>query len=126
MAIPVYRHGMLVIGSGAVGLRALRSSRSAAGWMYQASMSLYGGTSACSGSDKQTLHTAGTGRADDFRKTCRCHRWRWLLDHDSAYIEAVGSVNAMAGLQYMGLPLPQDRFGAVLRYFKPTTMKWAG
>ncbi|MFW5829168.1 MAG: oxidoreductase, partial [Planctomycetota bacterium] len=38
------------------------------------------------------------------------------MDADTAYCEAVGSIQAMAGLQYLGLPLPQDRFGAVLRY----------
>ena len=38
------------------------------------------------------------------------------MDQDTAYIEATGSLGAFSGLQYMGLPLPQDRFGAVLRY----------
>ena len=116
MAIPVYRR-MLVIGSGAVGLRAAVESQRRGVDVLVASMSLYGGTSARSGSDKQTLHTAGTGRAgDDFRKLADAIGGGGCMDHDSAYIEAVGSVNAMAGLQYMGLPLPQDRFGAVLRY----------
>ena len=117
MEIPVYRHGMLVIGSGAAGLRAAVESKRRGIDVLVASMSLYGGTSACSGSDKQTLHTAGTGRAgDDFRKLADAIGGGGCMDHDSAYIEAVGSINALAGLQYMGLPLPQDRFGAVLRY----------
>jgi succinate dehydrogenase/fumarate reductase flavoprotein subunit len=38
------------------------------------------------------------------------------MDQDPAYIEAVGSLHTLIGLQYLGLPLPQDRFGAVLRY----------
>ena len=117
MDIPVYRHGMLVIGSGAAGLRAAVESKRRGIDVLMASMSLYGGTSACSAPDKQTLHTAGTGRAgDDFRKLADAIGGGGCMDHDSAYIEAVGSINALAGLQYMGLPLPQDRFGAVLRY----------
>ena len=38
------------------------------------------------------------------------------MDEDTAYIEAVGSVRALASLQFMGLPLPQDRLGGILRY----------
>jgi succinate dehydrogenase / fumarate reductase, flavoprotein subunit len=38
------------------------------------------------------------------------------MDEDTAYAEAVGSVRALASLQFMGLPLPQDRLGGVLRY----------
>ena len=33
-----------------------------------------------------------------------------------AYVEAVGSTRALASLQYLGLPIPQDRLGGVLRY----------
>jgi dTDP-4-dehydrorhamnose reductase len=38
------------------------------------------------------------------------------MDEDTAYVEAVGSTRTMASLQYLGLPLPQDRFGGTLRY----------
>ncbi len=38
------------------------------------------------------------------------------MDEDTAYIEAVGSPRAMATLQYLGLPLPQDAMGGILRY----------
>jgi succinate dehydrogenase/fumarate reductase flavoprotein subunit len=38
------------------------------------------------------------------------------MDEDMAYIEAVGSVRAMASLQFLGLPLPQDSLGGTLRY----------
>ena len=38
------------------------------------------------------------------------------MDEDTAYIEAVGSGRAMASLQYLGLPLPQDAYGGTLRY----------
>ncbi len=38
------------------------------------------------------------------------------MDADAAYVEAVGSPRALASLQFLGLPLPLDRFGGVLRY----------
>ena len=38
------------------------------------------------------------------------------MDEDTAYVEAVGSPRALASLQFMGLPIPQDRLGGVLRY----------
>ena len=38
------------------------------------------------------------------------------MDEDTAYVEAVGSSRAMASLQYLGLPLPQDPLGGTLRY----------
>jgi succinate dehydrogenase/fumarate reductase flavoprotein subunit len=38
------------------------------------------------------------------------------MDEDTAYVEAVGSLRALSSLQYLGLPLPLDRFGAPLRY----------
>jgi succinate dehydrogenase/fumarate reductase flavoprotein subunit len=81
------------------------------------SSGLFAGTSACSGSDKQTIHTAGTAnRGDDFVKLAADIGSGGAMDTDTAYVEAVGSIAAFAGLQYLGLPLPQDRFGAALRY----------
>ena len=38
------------------------------------------------------------------------------MDKDTAYVEAVGSARALASLQFLGLPIPQDRLGGVLRY----------
>ena len=38
------------------------------------------------------------------------------MDEDTAYVEAVGSLGALDSLQFIGLPIPLDRFGAVLRY----------
>ena len=115
--LPVHRCGALVVGSGAAGLRAAVEARRHGEDVLVITMSPFGGTSACSGSDKQTLHTAGTGRrGDDFEKLAHDIGSGGCMDHDTAYIEAVGSVGALAGLQFLGLPLPQDRFGAVLRY----------
>ena len=81
------------------------------------SQSAWGGTSACSGSDKQTLHTANTAdRGDDYKAMARAIRAGGAMDEDTAYVEAVGSSRAMASLQYLGLPLPQDPLGGTLRY----------
>jgi succinate dehydrogenase / fumarate reductase, flavoprotein subunit len=81
------------------------------------SQSAWGGTSACSGSDKQTLHTANTAdQGDNYRAMARAIRSGGAMDEDTAYVEAVGSPRMMASLQYLGLPLPQDRLGGTLRY----------
>jgi succinate dehydrogenase/fumarate reductase flavoprotein subunit len=115
--LPVHRCGVLVVGSGAAGLRAAVEAKRKGLDVLITTMSPFGGTSACSGSDKQTLHTAGTSnRGDDFTKLAGALGAGGCMDGDTAYSEAVGSLGAMAGLQYLGLPLPQDRFGAVLRY----------
>ncbi|MEO1951378.1 FAD-binding protein [Thioclava sp.] len=117
LTLPVYRTGCLVVGSGAAGLRAAVELKRRGGEVIVASQSAWGGTSACSGSDKQTLHTANTAdHGDNFQAMARAIRAGGAMDEDTAYIEAVGSPRMMASLQYLGLPLPQDRFGATLRY----------
>jgi succinate dehydrogenase / fumarate reductase, flavoprotein subunit len=117
LRLPVIRTGVLVVGSGAAGLRAAIEATRAGLSVLVATMSPFGGTSACSGSDKQTLHTAGTSnRGDNFVKLAADIGAGGAMDLDQAYVEAVGSIGAFAGLQYLGLPLPTDRFGAVLRY----------
>ena len=114
---PIYTAEAIVLGSGAAGLRAACEMKRAGVDVIVASQSLYGGTSACSGSDKQTLHTAGTSNnGDNFNKLAQDIGSGGAMDLDTAYIEATGSIGAFSGLQYLGLPLPQDRFGAVLRY----------
>ncbi len=35
------------------------------------------------------------------------------MDHDTAYVEAVGSLHTLGGLQYLGLEFPEDRYGAI-------------
>lgn len=115
--LPILRTGVLIIGSGAAGLRAAVEANRAGLEVTVATMSPFGGTSACSGSDKQTLHTAGTSnKGDNFVKLASDIGAGGAMDLDQAYVEAVGSIGAFAGLQYLGLPLPTDRFGAVLRY----------
>lgn len=115
--IPVYRCNTVVMGSGAAGLRATVELKRRGVDVVVISQSAWGGTSACSGSDKQTLHTANTSdRGDNFKDMARALRAGGAMDADTAYVEAVGSVRAMASLQFLGLPLPQDRFGGTLRY----------
>lgn len=115
--IRVHRCETLILGSGAAGYRAAVELKRRDIDVLIASTGMFSGTSACSGSDKQTLHTAGTSnRGDNFHKLSQDIGSGGAMDQDTAYIEATGSINAFSGLQYMGLPLPQDRFGAVLRY----------
>ena len=115
--LPVHRSEALVLGSGAAGLRAAVEMKRRDVDVVIASQSAFGGTSACSGSDKQTLHTANSaGRGDDFRALADALAAGGAMDEDTAYVEAVGSLRALASLQFMGLPLPQDRLGGVLRY----------
>jgi succinate dehydrogenase / fumarate reductase flavoprotein subunit len=115
--LPVQRSEALVLGSGAAGLRAAVEMKRRNVDVVIASQSAFGGTSACSGSDKQTLHTANSaGQGDDFRALADALAAGGAMDEDTAYVEAVGSVRALASLQFMGLPLPQDRLGGVLRY----------
>lgn len=115
--IPVFQCGSLVIGSGAAGLRAAVEMKRRAVDVTIISQSAWGGTSACSGSDKQTLHTANTkDQGDNFQAMAQSIRAGGAMDEDTAYIEAVGSIRAMASLQYLGLPLPQDHLGGTLRY----------
>ncbi|WP_171241182.1 FAD-binding protein [Ruegeria sp. HKCCA5491] len=115
--IPVHACGGLVIGSGAAGLRAAVEMKRRDVDVTIISQSAWGGTSACSGSDKQTLHTANTkDHGDDFQDMAAAIGAGGAMDEDTAYIEAVGSIRAMASLQYLGLPLPQDALGGTLRY----------
>ena len=115
--LPVRRCDALVLGSGAAGLRAAVELKRRDVDVAIATQSAFGGTSACSGSDKQTLHTAnGADRGDDFRAMADALGAGGAMDEDTAYVEAVGSPRALASLQFMGLPIPQDRLGGVLRY----------
>ncbi|MDW4498875.1 FAD-binding protein [Sulfitobacter sp. D35] len=117
LRLPVYRSGCVVVGSGAAGLRTAVELHRRGGDVSVLSQSAWGGTSACSGSDKQTLHTANTAATgDDLMAMARAIRSGGAMDADTAYIEAVGSPRMMASLQYLGLPLPQDTLGGTLRY----------
>ncbi|MBB2841389.1 UNVERIFIED_ORG: succinate dehydrogenase/fumarate reductase flavoprotein subunit [Rhizobium etli] len=115
--VPIYRAGCVIVGSGAAGLRAAVELKRRGDDVVIVSQSAWGGTSACSGSDKQTLHTANTAdQGDNYRAMARAIRSGGAMDEDTAYVEAVGSSRMMASLQFLGLPLPQDPLGGTLRY----------
>jgi len=115
--IPIYECEALVLGSGAAGMRAVVELHRRGIDVLVASTGLFAGTSACSGSDKQTLYTASTDfKGDNFVKYAQGLCSGGAMDFSTAYIEAVGSIDAIGGLQYMGLPLPHDDQGAILRY----------
>lgn len=117
MQVSVRRFRALIIGSGAAGLRAAVELKRRGVDVAVATQSAFGGTSACSGSDKQTLHTANSAdQGDNFRELADAIGAGGAMDEDTAYVEAVGSVRALASLQYLGLPIPQDAQGGVLRY----------
>jgi succinate dehydrogenase / fumarate reductase flavoprotein subunit len=117
LSIPVYRYGCVVVGSGAAGLRAAVELKRRGNSVAIVSQNAWGGTSACSGSDKQTLHTANTsGHGDNYKAMARAIRAGGAMDEDIAYVEALGSPRMMASLQFLGLPLPQDKLGGTLRY----------
>jgi succinate dehydrogenase/fumarate reductase flavoprotein subunit len=117
VTVPIYTCDALVLGSGAAGMRAVVELKRRGVDVLVASTGLFAGTSACSGSDKQTLYTASTDfKGDNFVTYAEGLCSGGAMDFSTAYIEAVGSIDAIGGLQYMGLPLPHDDQGAILRY----------
>lgn len=115
--VPIYQCEALVLGSGAAGMRAAVEAYRRGIDVLVASTGLFSGTSACSGSDKQTLYTASTDyRGDNFVKYAESLCSGGAMDFSTAYVEAIGSNDAVGGLQFMGLPLPHDDQGAILRY----------
>ena len=117
MKIPIHPSQALVVGSGAAGLRAALELKRRKVDVVVATQAWFWGTSVCSGSDKQTLHTASTSAAgDDFIEMAKALGAGGAMDADTAYVESVGSIEGLMGLKYIGLPLPEDGFGGVLRY----------
>jgi len=117
VAVPIYKCEALVLGSGAAGMRATVELHRRGVDVLVASTGLFAGTSACSGSDKQTLYTASTDyKGDNFLKYAQSLCAGGAMNFSTAYVEAVGSNDAVGGLQFMGLPLPHDDQGAILRY----------
>lgn len=114
---PIYRYQAVVLGTGAAGLRAAIELKRKGIDVVLITKGLYQGTSACSGSDKQTLYTlSSTNKGDNFIKMSHSLSQGGGMDQDIAYVEAVGSIHTQSALQFLGLPLPEDKFGSVLRY----------
>lgn len=113
--LPEYACDALVLGSGAAGWRAAVELKRHGVNVMVATSKAFWGTSACSGSDKQTLHTANTrANGEQFLAMSETLSAGGAMDKDVAYIEAVGSVNTCEVLKYLGLDLPEDEFGATL------------
>jgi len=76
------------------------------------------GTSRCSGSDKQTYYKLGTSPA----AAVAAVEWAATLTrggcchHDTALVEAVGSLREFYHLVDLGVPFPHDAFGAFAGY----------
>ena len=118
---PLWQTDALVVGSGAAGLRAAVELKRRQQNVLIATAGLYMGTSACSGSDKQTLFTAATaGNGDNFTKLAEALASGGAMDHDTAYVEAVGSL--LAGCNIL---VWNCRKIAMARFFviKPTMTK---
>ena len=81
---PLWKTDALVVGSGAAGLRAAVELKRRQQNVLIATAGLYMGTSACSGSDKQTLFTAATaGNGDNFTKLAEALASGGAMDHDT-------------------------------------------
>jgi len=117
VSVPIYTCEALVLGTGAAGMRAVVELHRRGIDVLAASTGLFSGTSACSGSDKQTLYTASTDfKGDNFVNYAKGLCGGGAMNFSTAYVEAIGSIDALGGLQFMGLPLPNDDNGAILRY----------
>jgi succinate dehydrogenase/fumarate reductase flavoprotein subunit len=117
--VPLYSLNTLIIGSGAAALNAaVRLSELGQRDIAIATEEFGGGTSSNSGSDKQTyykLSLAGDvpdsafAMAEDLARGGSMHG-------DIALCEAQNSVEAFFHLVRLGVPFPQDRFGAYVGY----------
>ena len=109
--LPVRRCRALVLGQRRGGLARGGRAEAARDRCHGRHPKRFGGTSACSGSDKQTLHTAmrPTG-ATTFAPGGGARRRR----RDGRRHRLCGSgriARALSSLQYLGLPIPLDRLG---------------
>jgi succinate dehydrogenase/fumarate reductase flavoprotein subunit len=117
--IPVHSLNTLVIGSGAAALNAA-SALHGFGQTDVAIVTerLGGGTSAEAGSDKQTYYKLGlAGDTPDSPLDMARDLWAGGSMHgDIALCEAQGSLRAFFRLVGLGVPFPQDAFGAFVGY----------
>jgi succinate dehydrogenase/fumarate reductase flavoprotein subunit len=118
-AYPVYSLNTLVVGSGAAGLNAAVRLHQFGQTDVAVLTDRFGaGTSANSGSDKQTyykLSLAGD-RPDSAFDMARDLFAGGSMHGDIALVEAQGSPEAFFRLVGLGIPFPYDRFGAYVGY----------
>lgn len=119
LTIPILRFQTVVVGSGAAGLNCADAlHRLGVTDIAVITSKLGGGTSANSGSDKQTYYKMGVfgdvpDSPMDFARTLTaggmCHG-------DIAYIEGLGSLPAFFNLARLGVGFPFNRYGAFVGY----------
>jgi len=91
LSVQEYRYPAVVLGSEAAGLRAAIQLERQGVDVLVVTRKLFRGTSAFSGSDKQTLHTACTKHnGDNFTKMALALGAGGAMEADVAYVEAVG------------------------------------
>jgi len=117
--IPVHSLNTLVIGSGAAGLNAASALRDLGpADVAVVTERLGGGTSANTGSDKQTYYKLSlAGDRPDSPAEMARDLWSGGAMHgDIALCEALGSLRAFFRLVGLGVPFPHDGFGAYVGY----------
>ena len=102
--VPVYRAPAVVLGSGAAGLRAAVELKRRGVDVLIVTRKMFWGTSAFSGSDKQTLHTACTKhRGDDFTRMAQALGSGGAMDGDVAEaVRLVGDGVLLAAVRDAG------------------------
>jgi succinate dehydrogenase/fumarate reductase flavoprotein subunit len=118
-AHPVYSLNTVVVGSGAAGLNAAVRLHELGQTDVAVVTDRFGaGTSANSGSDKQTYYKMSLAgdRPDSAFDTARDLAGGGSMHGDIALAEAQGSPEAFFRLVGLGVPFPHDRFGAYVGY----------
>ncbi len=119
--LPCYHYHTVIVGSGAAGLNAAEHLRELLPGDCQLAIitsALTGGTSYCSGSDKQTywrLGAVGTF-ADDPQAMAETLAAGGCMHGDIALAEAEGSVREFFHLVRNGVPFPQTSLGTFVGY----------
>lgn len=114
-----YRCHTVVVGSGAAGLNcAERLLEAGIKDVILLTSNLYGGTSFCSGSDKQTYYKLSVfgDTPDSPLEMARAFFEGGGMDGDMAYIESLYSLPAFYRLVENGVPFPFNDYGAFVGY----------
>jgi len=119
LLVPLYTVSTLIIGSGAAGLNcAEHLIEFGAPDVLVVTERLGGGTSANSGSDKQTYYKIGVfgDVADSPMEFARTLTAGGMMHGDLAYIEGLNSLPEFYHLVRNGVPFPHNRYGAFVGY----------
>jgi succinate dehydrogenase/fumarate reductase flavoprotein subunit len=118
IGIPIIRTGTIVVGSGAAGLNCAERLFDAGIRSILITSKLHGGTSYCSGSDKQTYYKMSNfgDTADSPIEMAHSLFDGGCMHGDLAYIESLYSLPAFYHLVENGVPFPYNEFGAFVGY----------